>query len=246
MCRTVQRLLDQLDPQKPDANSSMGVLMTAAEEAVPRPVPPAQQAAPPSLLRLSVPPPIHHRTLRIGDVSLTANRQASQRNRSQEHDQRPEAGEVRQLQRRPLGIGHRHRGRRRRSPTPANARPTTNHAPARTASHPPSIAVARLREKSSSRPPITVAIPGSTSSQARAVVHVHAWSGVKAKSKDGPTNGINAPQAPKRISRNPLAAPRLRGIRILPLRGRTSVSTLVMLPPLSCHWVPKRCRGVTR
>jgi hypothetical protein len=59
----------------------------------------------------------------------------------------------------------------------------TNHAPAATLSQPPSIAVARLREVSRSRPPMTVITPGSTSSQPRPMVQLHAASGVKAKSK---------------------------------------------------------------
>ena len=41
-----------------------------------------------------------------------------------------------------------------------HARPTTNQAPAITASQPPSIAVARFRDTRSSRPPITVDDPG--------------------------------------------------------------------------------------
>jgi hypothetical protein len=96
------------------------------------------------------------------------------------------------------------------------ARPTTNHAPANTVNQPPSIAVNRLRELSSRKPPTTVAAPGSTSSQPRAAVHAHSLSGVNAKSKYGPTNGISAPQNPNTISRKPLAAPRLRGICSLP------------------------------
>ena len=57
---------------------------------------------------------------------------------------------------------------------PANARPTTNQAPAITASHPPSIAVARLREPSSKKPPATADGAGKhLEASPLAVVHVH-------------------------------------------------------------------------
>ena len=49
----------------------------------------------------------------------------------------------------------------------AMTRPTTNHAPATTLSQPPSIAVARLRDRTSSNPPTIATTPGSTSSQPR-------------------------------------------------------------------------------
>jgi hypothetical protein len=60
----------------------------------------------------------------------------------------------------------------------AHARPTMNQAPAKAASQPPNIAVARLPEPTSSRPPTTVVTPGNTSSQPRAAVQNHCWSGV--------------------------------------------------------------------
>ena len=62
--------------------------------------------------------------------------------------------------------------------------------------------------------------------------------GVKAKSKYGPTNGISAPQIPSNTSRNPLAAPRLRGMR----RRLPRVSNSVMMPPLTPRWVPQTQR----
>ena len=52
----------------------------------------------------------------------------------------------------------------------ASVRPTTNQAPAMTASQPPNIAVARFPEISSKKPPAAVTAPGKTSSQARAVL----------------------------------------------------------------------------
>src|ERR1700739_1941895 len=91
----------------------------------------------------------------------------------------------------------------------ANARPTTNQAPAKTASQPPNMALARFPETSSSRPPTAVATPGNTSSQPFAGVHVHAGSAMYAQLMLGPKNGTNAPQAPKRVRSNPVTAPRV-------------------------------------
>ena len=124
--------------------------------------------------------------------------------------------------------------------SPADARPTTNHAPPRTLIHPPSVAVARFRDISSNRPPTAVATPGNTCSQPRASVHVHAASGVDAKSKNVPTNGISAPHTPSTISRKPLIAPRLRGIPNRPPRVRIRVSVFMAqrIPPINA--------GVTR
>ena len=112
--------------------------------------------------------------------------------------------------------------------SPADARPTMNHAPPMTLSHPPSIAVARFPDTSSKRPPTAVATPGSTCSQPRASVHVHArLSGEDAKSKYVPTNGMSAPHTPSTISRKPLIAPRLRGIPSRPPRVRIRVSVML-------------------
>ena len=47
------------------------------------------------------------------------------------------------------------------------------------------------------------------------LLHSEPWSGLYAKSNAGPTNGTNAPHRPKTTTSNPLAAPRLRGMRIL-------------------------------
>ena len=101
----------------------------------------------------------------------------------------------------------------------ANVRPTTNQAPAKTASQPPNMALARFPAASSSRPPTAAATPGSTSSHPLAVVHVHAGSTVYAQLKMGPMNGINAPQAPNRIRISPVTAPRVRGM--YSARGRS-------------------------
>ena len=164
----------------------------------------------------------------ILDVTHASNRDTAQRSRAQEDDQRAEAVEVRQFDHHRLGL-------RRRDgsadvadpPQPGDARPTTNHAPPRTLIHPPSIAVARFRDISSNRPPTAVATPGNTCSQPRASVHVHAASGVDAKSKNVPTNGISAPHTPSTISRKPLIAPRLRGIPNRPPRVRIRVSVFM-------------------
>src|SRR5690606_22451075 len=91
-----------------------------------------------------------------------------------------------------------------RPSSPAKARPTTNQVPPATASQPPSIAVARLRETISISPPSATTAPGSTCSQPRPTVHVHGSSGVNAKSTYGPTNGISAPHRPSSSSSNPV------------------------------------------
>src|SRR5690242_4943282 len=94
--------------------------------------------------------------------------------------------------------------------------PTINHIPAIAASHPPSIAVARLRLVRSRKPPTKAPMPGSTSIQNRAQVQCHVTLGVYAKLKYGPTNGISAAQIPHSMSKKPPMAPLDRGIRQRP------------------------------
>src|ERR1700733_8442341 len=114
-------------------------------------------------------------------------------------------------------------------------RPTTNQAPAITASQPPNMAVARFPEISSKNPPAAAVTPGNTSSQARAVLHTQASPGVYERWKYGPMNGTNAPHAPKMKRSNPLTAPRLRGICRVPKPERESFIFRVLLK----QWTPK-------
>ena len=155
-----------------------------------------------------------------------AARRARQGDPAHEDDQRTQTGEIRDLEHGPLAFGGGNRiadgpDAQQRSDLAADHEPCPGEHREPAAEHRADAIPGHDQQQTAHHGGDSRAAPRASPGP---MLHAQSWSGVYAKLKWGPTNGINAPQAPRMTRSNPLTAPRRARHAAARSGGRTRAS----------------------